>query len=96
MVRESGASWVTSADCGSFAVSLMGADRNQGGWGVWSHKLLITKTTMALAWTVASRGYAATTEHLVLRAYSLLGSKGGKNQQTQFDKTLFFTNSSRL
>lgn len=66
---------VTSAGWGNFAVSLMGADRNQGAWGVWSHKLLITKTTMALALTVASRGYEATTEHLVLRAYSLLEPK---------------------
>lgn len=74
-VRETGASWVTSVGCGSFAVSLMGADRNQGAWGVWSHKLLITKTTMALALTVASRGYAVTIEHLILRAYSLLESK---------------------
>lgn len=28
------------------------ADRCQGGWGMWGHKLLITKMTMALALTV--------------------------------------------
>lgn len=73
----------------------MGADRNQGAWGVWSHKLLITKTTMALALTVASRGYAVIIEHLVLRVYSLLESKkifspkGKKNNKHNLTKLCY-------